>query len=156
MRIHLLSVGRRMPDWVNSAFADYQKRLPPECQLQLLEIEPARRGKSQSPAQARDAEAGRLLKAIPPGAQVIALDERGKSLTSAALARRMQGWLQDGRDVALLVGGADGLAESCRQRAEWHWSLSELTLPHAMVRVLLAEQLYRGWSILNNHPYHRD
>lgn len=156
MRIHLLAVGRRMPGWVNEAFADYSRRLPAECTLILHEIEPGRRGKSVSVARAIEEESGRLLKAIPKGASVIALDERGQSLSSTGLAQRLDHWLQQGRDLALLVGGADGLSEDCKQRADWHWSLSALTLPHALVRVLLAEQLYRAWSIHSNHPYHRE
>lgn len=156
MRIHLLAVGRRMPDWVQAGFAEYSRRLPAECSLHLQEIEPGRRSKSQSPARAQAEEAGHLLGAVPGGARVIALEERGKSMTSMKLAAQMQDWLQDGRDVALLVGGADGLTDACRQRADWQWSLSDLTLPHGMVRVLVAEQLYRAWSILNNHPYHRE
>lgn len=156
MRIHLLAVGRRMPDWVEAGFAEYSRRLPAECSLQLREIEPGRRSKSQLPAKAQAEEATRLLKAIPEGACVVALDERGKSLTSTTLSSHMQDWLQDGRDVVLLVGGADGLTDACRQRADWQWSLSSLTLPHGMVRVLLAEQIYRAWTILQNHPYHRE
>lgn len=156
MRIHLLAVGRRMPDWVEAGYAEYSRRMPAECSLQLKEIEPGRRSKSQSSAKAQAEEAERLLKAIPEGARVVALDERGQSMTSNQLSSRMQDWLQDGRDVVLLVGGADGLTDTCRQRADWQWSLSDLTLPHGMVRVLLAEQLYRAWTILKNHPYHRE
>lgn len=156
MRIHLLAVGRRMPDWVNTAFQDFSRRLPPECSLQLTEIEPGRRGKSQNPERAMGEEGERLLKALPRDAWVIALDERGKSLTSVALSSHLNDWLASGRDVALLVGGADGLTGECRQRADWIWSLSALTLPHAMVRVLVAEQLYRAWSISKGHPYHRE
>lgn len=156
MKLHLLAVGRRMPEWVNTAFADYSRRMPAECSLHLNEIEPYRRGKAQSRERAREEEGQRLLRAIPGDALVIALDERGKSLSSVALAGHLDDWLQAGRDVALLVGGADGLSTDCLQRANWRWSLSELTLPHAMVRVLLAEQLYRAWSISRNHPYHRE
>jgi 23S rRNA (pseudouridine1915-N3)-methyltransferase len=149
-----------MPDWVSAAFTDYARRLPAECSLHLHEVEPGRRSKSQSIERAMAEESERLLrvidKVIPKAALVIALDERGKSLTSTALAQHMQAWLPMGRDVVLMVGGADGLTAECLQRAEWRWSLSKLTLPHAMVRVLLAEQLYRAWSILNNHPYHRE
>ena len=149
-----------MPEWVSTAFDDYCRRLPAECSLQLHEVEPGRRSKSQSIERAMAEESERLLrvidKVIPKGALVIALDERGKSLQSKVLATHMTSWLQEGRDVVLMVGGADGLTQACLQRAQWRWSLSALTLPHAMVRVLLAEQLYRAWSILNNHPYHRE
>jgi 23S rRNA (pseudouridine1915-N3)-methyltransferase len=155
MRIHLLAVGRRMPAWVTAGYAEYAQRLPPECRLLLTEIEPGQRGKGRNPARAMVEEGTRLLAALPKSVQVIALDERGQAWSSTELARRLQAWMQDGRDVALLVGGADGLAQEVRQRADASWSLSKLTLPHALVRVLVAEQLYRAWSILNNHPYHR-
>ncbi len=149
-----------MPEWVVSAFADYSRRMPPECSLQLHEIEPVRRGRSQSPEHAKIEEGERMLKILdkstPAGTLIVALDERGKSLSSKQLAGQMQSWLQGGTDVALLVGGADGLSPACLSQARWRWSLSDLTLPHAMVRVLVAEQLYRAWSIIGNHPYHRE
>jgi 23S rRNA (pseudouridine1915-N3)-methyltransferase len=143
MRIHLLAVGRRMPG------------LPPECRLELKEIEPGERGKGRDPARAKAEEGQRLLSALPKSACVVALDEQGREWSSVELSQRLQAWLQDGRDVALLVGGADGLTDEVKARAEASWSLSKLTLPHALVRVLVAEQLYRAWSILKNHPYHR-
>ncbi len=155
MRIHLLAVGRRMPAWVMSGYTEFAQRLPPECRLILTEIEPGERGKGRDPARAMMDEGTRLLAALPKSAQVIALDERGREWASVELSQRLQAWMQDGRDVALLVGGADGLAPEVKARAETSWSLSKLTLPHALVRVLVAEQLYRAWSILKNHPYHR-
>jgi 23S rRNA (pseudouridine1915-N3)-methyltransferase len=155
MRIHLLAVGRRMPTWIEAGYAEFARRLPPECRLELKEIEPGERGKGRDPARAMAEEGTRLLAALPKSAQVIALDEHGREWSSAELAQRLQAWLQDGRDVALLVGGADGLAPEVKARAETSWALSKLTLPHALVRVLVAEQLYRAWSILKNHPYHR-
>ncbi len=155
MRIQLLAVGRRMPAWVDAGYADFVKRMPPECRLELKEIEPGTRGKGRDPARAMADEAERLLAAIPKSAQVITLDERGREWSSVELAQRLQAWMLDGRDVALLVGGADGLAPEVKSRAESSWSLSKLTLPHALVRVLVAEQLYRAISILKNHPYHR-
>jgi 23S rRNA (pseudouridine1915-N3)-methyltransferase len=155
MRIHLLAVGRRMPEWVRTGFAEFAQRLPPECRLELKEIEPGERGKGRDPSRAMTEEGERLLAALPKSAQVIALDERGKEWSSAELAQRLQAWMQDGRDIALLIGGADGLAPEVTARADVRWSLSKLTLPHALVRVLAAEQLYRAWSILKNHPYHR-
>lgn len=156
MRIHLLAVGRRMPAWVNDGVGEYLKRFPPGCSLQLHEIEPARRSKAASPERYKSDEADRLMAAIPKGALVVALDERGKSPDSQALSGWLENWMQSGRDVALLVGGADGLDARCLEGAELKWSLSPLTLPHALVRILVAEQLYRAWSILNNHPYHRE
>jgi len=155
MRIHLIAVGRRMPAWVATGYLEYAKRLPGECALHLIEVEPLRRGKSAGPDQARDDEAERLLKAIPKGAGVTALDNRGQSWDTESLARHLRGWLAEGRDQALLVGGPDGLAEACLTRADQCWSLSNLTFPHPLVRVILAEQLYRAWTLLQGHPYHR-
>lgn len=156
MRIHLLAVGRRMPDWVEAAAADYLKRFPPECSLRLQEIEPARRGKNIPVERYKAEEAERLLAAVPKGANIIVLDERGKSPDSPGLSRWLAQWMHDGRDVALMIGGADGLDQRCLQAASLRWSLSPLTLPHALVRVMVAEQLYRAWTILRNHPYHRE
>jgi 23S rRNA (pseudouridine1915-N3)-methyltransferase len=144
-----------MPGWVDTAFREYAKRLPTECSLSLVEIEPGRRGKSASPEVARRTEGERMLAAIPKGAQVIAMDGRGRSLSTEQLAQELAGWMAGGRDLALLVGGPEGLAKGCVTRAERLWSLSPLTFPHPLVRVILAEQLYRAWSILKGHPYHR-
>jgi 23S rRNA (pseudouridine1915-N3)-methyltransferase len=155
MKIHLLAVGRRMPAWIESGYAEFAQRLPPECRLALKEIEPGARGKGRDPARAMAEEGERMQAALPKDVRVIALDESGHEWSSVELSRQLQGWLQGGRDVALLVGGADGLAPALKARAELSWSLSKLTLPHALVRVLVAEQLYRAWSILKNHPYHR-
>ena len=155
MRIHLLCVGRRMPGWVEQGYREYAKRLPPECGLHLTEIEPGHRGKGASPETARRDEGERMLAALPKGVQVIALDERGRAWTTEELAATLAGWMADGRDLALLVGGPEGLADACRERADRLWSLSPLTFPHPLVRVVLAEQLYRAWSILKGHPYHR-
>lgn len=155
MRIHLIAVGQRLPDWIVRGYEEYAKRMPPECRLELVEIGPGQRGRKLDPKRAMDAEGERQLAAIPKGALVIALDERGQSWDTPEVARRLGGWLGEGRDVALLVGGADGLAPACRERAELSWSLSKLVFPHPLVRVILAEQLYRAWSLLNNHPYHR-
>lgn len=155
MRIHLIAVGTRMPAWVNSGYAEYAKRLPPSCALRLIEI-PAEKATKQTLAERRVAAEGeRQLAAIPVGSRVIVLDEQGREWDTKQLAERLAQWQQDGRDLALLVGGADGLAKACRQRAEENWALSRLTLPHPLVRVMVAEQLYRAWSLLNNHPYHR-
>jgi len=152
-----------MPDWVEQGFAEYVKRLPPECTLELTEIEPARRGKSRGKAagsvalrhRLRADEGDRLLKAIPADALVIALDVSGRTWSTEQLADRLQDWMASGRDIALLVGGADGLSAECLARADLRWSLSPLTFPHPLVRVMLAEQIYRAWSILAGHPYHR-
>lgn len=155
MKIILAAVGNKMPAWVQTAYADYAARLPKECALQLKEIALAQRGKNADLARARKEEGEKILRAVPRDALVIALDERGEMLTSVQWSRELAQWLASGRDVALLVGGPDGHAPEVLARAQRTWSLSKLTLPHAMVRVLVAEQVYRAWSLLANHPYHR-
>ena len=155
VRIHLLAVGTRMPVWVVAAYQEYAKRLPRECMLQLVEIPLGKRHKSRGAAQAAAEEGQRLLALLPKDCTVIALDVRGSSWSTETLAVRLQDWLASGRDVALLVGGPDGLSEACLKRADLKWSLSALTYPHALVRVVLAEQLYRAWTITTGHPYHR-
>lgn len=155
MQIHLIAVGTRMPAWVTEGYREYASRLPRECSLKLVEIPPCKRRKTLNTERIRAEEGQQLQAALPPQATVIALDVRGKPWDTETLATRMHGWLQDGRDVALLVGGADGLSDECLGRADLHWSLSAHTLPHALVRVVVAEQLYRAWTILTGHPYHR-
>jgi len=155
MRIHLISVGTRMPVWVNDAYHDFAKRLPHECSLLLREIEAGKRGKNTDIKRLIAAEGERMLAAIPTNALCIALDVEGKQYSSETLASSLTEWMASGDDVALLVGGADGLAQACLQRASLRWSLSQLTLPHMLVRVVLAEQLYRAWSIGRGLPYHR-
>jgi len=144
-----------MPGWIDTGYREYAKRLPPECSLSLLEIAPGHHGKGGSPEVARREEGARLLAALPKGVRVIALDGRGRAWSTEELADTLASWLADGRDLALLVGGPEGLAEACIERADGIWSLSPLTFPHPLVRVILAEQLYRAWSILQGHPYHR-
>ena len=155
MRISLLSVGRRMPAWVDAGFGEYAKRMPRECSLNLVEIDPVTRGKGVTTARACTIEGERLLKALPKGARVIALDVRGRAWDTEELARRLRLWMMDGKDLGLLVGGADGLSEDCLTRAEQRWSLSPLTFPHQLVRVMLAEQMYRAWTLIQRRPYHR-
>jgi len=155
MKLWLLAVGQRMPRWVDEAYADYAKRLPSETPLLLKEIRAETRSSSLSAEAVMEREAQRIESALLPGARMVALDEHGLRLTTAALAEQLQHWRQDGRDVALIVGGADGLAPRVKQRADTLLRLSDLTLPHGLVRVLLAEQLYRAHSLLSGHPYHR-
>lgn len=155
MRIDLIAVGQRMPAWVADGFNDFSRRLPRECSLHLTEIAAVQRGKRDNSEQAIRTEGERLLAAIPAGSIVIALDVQGETWSSTELARQFEEWLHSGGSVALLVGGADGLSQECLKRAVRRWSLSPLTLPHMLVRILVAEQLYRAWSILKNHPYHR-
>ena len=155
MRIHLIAVGDRMPGWVEQGYAEYARRLPPECALDLIEIAPGRRSKGADLTRIAQDECARMLAAVPRQAQVVALDVDGRPWSTAELAQQLRGWLQSGRDLALLVGGPEGLAPACRARADLAWSLSRLTLPHALVRVVVAEQIYRAWSVLAHHPYHR-
>jgi 23S rRNA (pseudouridine1915-N3)-methyltransferase len=155
VRIHLLAVGTRMPSWVVEGYREYTKRLPRECSLQLVEIPPAKRHKSLSAEQARQQEGQAILAALPKDCSVVALDVRGKPWSTETLATQLDDWLVSGRDVALLVGGPDGLSDACLERADQRWSLSALTYPHALVRIVLAEQLYRAWTINTGHPYHR-
>ena len=155
MRIHLITVGHRPPAWVEAGFQEYAKRLAPVCSLHLVEIRPASRAAASDPARCRETEAKRIRAAIPAGAWLVALDEHGELWTTAALARQFQNWMTSAREVAMLAGGPDGLDPGCIAEARQVWSLSPLTLPHALVRVIVAEQIYRAWSILQQHPYHR-
>ncbi|HWH81505.1 MAG TPA: 23S rRNA (pseudouridine(1915)-N(3))-methyltransferase RlmH [Burkholderiaceae bacterium] len=155
MKLLLAAVGQRPPAWVQTAYSEFEKRFPPELRLELhaVKAEP-RAGKSA--AQAMAAEAQRLNAALPRGVRRVVLDEHGARVTTRALADRLQAWQRDGRDVALLIGGPDGLDPALKDAADETLRLSELTLPHAFVRVLLAEALYRAWSLTVNHPYHRE
>ena len=155
MKLNLLAVGTKMPAWVTDGYQEYAKRMPRECSLQLHEIIPAKRGKSGSPSQWMREEGERILAAIPDNHHVVALDVQGKSWDTEALAEQLKSWMADGRDVSLIVGGPDGITDECLKRANQRWSLSALTLPHPLVRIVLAEQLYRAWTVLQNHPYHR-
>lgn len=145
-----------MPSWVDAGFADYAARLPRECRLDLTEITLSRFRRSGDIARAVRDEGERMLAAVSDMDQVVALDVGGKSFDTAGMADLLDAWLHGGRDVALLVGGPDGLAPACIERSGLRWSLSPLTLPHGLVRILLAEQLYRAWTILRGHPYHRE
>lgn len=155
MKIHLLAIGARMPNWIKTGYAEYAGRLPQECRLNLVEIPAGKRSTRVDLPRLIRAEGERLLAAIPTGSRVIALDERGREWGTAELAEQLAGWLREGRDLSLLIGGPDGLDAACRDRAEHLWALSRLTLPHPLVRIVVAEQLYRAWSLLHHHPYHR-
>ncbi|HSJ49045.1 MAG TPA: 23S rRNA (pseudouridine(1915)-N(3))-methyltransferase RlmH [Gammaproteobacteria bacterium] len=155
MQIQLIAVGTRMPAWVQEGFTEYAKRMPRECALQLVEIPLGKRGKNADVQRAIAEEGEKMLAALPRDCQVIALEVEGRAWSTPQLAGELETWLGAGRDVALLVGGPDGLSEACRRRADRAWSLSPLTLPHPLVRVLLAEQLYRAWTLYKGHPYHR-
>lgn len=154
MHIRILAVGQRQPAWVTSAVDEYAVRLPRNWRFSVKEIPAAKRGKHR-PAAAVDTEGESIIAELGENERLIALDERGKEATSQALSRWLCDWQTDGRDVALAIGGADGLSSVCLSRAELRLSLSRLTLPHGLVRVLLVEQLYRAWSLQTGHPYHR-
>jgi len=156
MRLLLVSVGQRPPAWAQTAYDDFAKRFPPELKLELKAVKAEPRSAGKSPGQMMAAEAARLEAACPKGARRVLLDERGSRLTTLQLAERLQFWLGDGRDVVLLVGGPDGLDPTLKASADETLRLSDLTLPHAFVRVLLAEALYRAWSLGVGHPYHRE
>lgn len=155
MRISLISVGTRMPSWVEEGVAEYSKRLPADFSLTLVEVPLARRGKGLDVEQAIRKESEALLARVKPTDHVVALEVEGRALSTEAMARRVEAIRMEGRNIVLLVGGPDGLGESCLQRADEQWSLSALTLPHPLVRIVVAEQVYRIWSVLNAHPYHR-
>lgn len=155
MRIRLIAVGTRMPAWVNEGFEEYRKRLNQDVTLELVEIPAGKRGKNADLDRILDKEGELMLAALHPSDYVITLDVKGQRLSTEKLAQQLEKRLQQGNHVALLIGGPEGLPPQCRQKAQESWSLSDLTLPHPLVRVLIAEQLYRAWSILKGHPYHR-
>jgi 23S rRNA (pseudouridine1915-N3)-methyltransferase len=154
MQLHLIAVGTRVPDWVGLGYEEYARRMPPECRLNLKAV--ALRGKLPPGNERKRREAELLLEALPTRATVVALDEHGANWSTRKLADRLGDWMEQGRDVAFMVGGPDGLDERCKEKADLTWSLSALTLPHAMVRVVVAEQLYRASALLKGHPYHRE
>lgn len=156
MKLHIVAVGHKMPAWINAGFAEYTQRMPRETRIELSEVKPAVRTDGKSAAHWRELEAARVLDAVPVRCRRIVLDERGKSLSTVELSRRIERWKTEGDDVAFIIGGADGTADSLKKEAELLWSLSPLTLPHGLCRVILAEQLYRAVSLLAGHPYHRE
>ncbi|GGA97763.1 MULTISPECIES: 23S rRNA (pseudouridine(1915)-N(3))-methyltransferase RlmH [Agarivorans] len=156
MKIQLVAVGTKMPAWVETAYQEYARRFPKDMPLELIEVNAGKRGKNADIKRILDKEGEATLAVIPKGNRVVTLEVTGKSWTTPQLAQQLEAWKMDGRDVSLLIGGPEGLAPSCIQLAEQRWSLSALTLPHPMVRVIVAETLYRAWSITANHPYHRE
>ncbi|NUU65029.1 23S rRNA (pseudouridine(1915)-N(3))-methyltransferase RlmH [Enterobacteriaceae bacterium BIT-l23] len=156
MKLQLVAVGTKMPDWVQTGFNEYLRRFPKDLPFELLEIPAGKRGKNADIRRIQDKEGELMLESIGKGNRIVTLDIPGKPWDTPKLARELERWKQDGRDVSLLIGGPEGLAPACKAAAEQSWSLSPLTLPHPLVRVLVAESLYRAWSITANHPYHRE
>lgn len=156
MKLLVVAVGQRQPAWADTAWADFAKRFPPEMRLELRELKAEPRSGGKTAAQCMAAEAQRFEAALPKGVRRVVLDERGTRLTTPQLAERIKAWREDGRDCALLIGGPDGLDHALKATGDETMRLSDLTLPHAFARVLLAEALYRGWSVLEGHPYHRE
>ncbi len=155
MKLVVAAIGQRMPKWVDQAWDEFARRFPPSLPLELKEIRMPQRSRKPDIAALKRQEGAALLAAVPASAWLVALDERGKQWSTEDLAARFEDWMHEGRDIAFLIGGPDGLPESSRSRADHCWSLGRATWPHALVRVMLAEQLYRAWSITQNHPYHR-
>ncbi|WP_100657113.1 23S rRNA (pseudouridine(1915)-N(3))-methyltransferase RlmH [Alteromonas flava] len=156
MRIQIIAVGNKMPKWVSEGCNEYLRRFPPDMPVTFTEIPPGKRGKNADIPRILEKEGELMLKAAGKSTRVIALAVTGKNWSTGQLAQNLTDWQLDGRDVSLLIGGPEGLSPACTQAAEQQWSLSALTLPHPMVRVILAESLYRAWSVNNNHPYHRE
>jgi 23S rRNA (pseudouridine1915-N3)-methyltransferase len=156
MRVSIVSVGHKMPAWIQAGYKEYVKRLPPEIKVELVELKPEDKASGKTVDKAKALEGERILAALPEGATVYVLDEKGRPVTTQGLSVMLAQWMRDATHPAFVIGGADGLSEAVRTRADKLLSLSALTLPHGLARVLLAEQLYRAWSILANHPYHRE
>lgn len=156
MKIKLIAVGTKMPSWVTQAFFEYQRRFPKDMPLELVEIPAGKRGKNADIARILHKEGQAMLAAVPHNYKIVTLDIPGKPWDTKQLAMQLESWKLDGRNIAILIGGPEGLAPECKQKAQQSWSLSPLTLPHPLVRVIMAESLYRAWSITANHPYHRE
>jgi 23S rRNA (pseudouridine1915-N3)-methyltransferase len=156
VRVTILSVGHKMPAWIQDGFHEYTRRMPPEVRVELVELKPEERGAGKGADKAKDVEGERLIAALPAGGTLLALDEKGRAFTTQGLAVMLADWMRDAVHPVFAIGGADGLSAAVKERADKLVSLSALTLPHALVRVVLAEQLYRAWTILARHPYHRE
>lgn len=155
MQLRIIAAGTRMPDWVTAGWKQYAGRMPDSCRLELLEIALVHRGRGISDAKAKEKETEKMMTAVQPGHRVVAMEVTGRSLSTEQLAEQLTRWREDSRNVDLLIGGPDGLSTAATERADEAWSLSPLTFPHGLVRILVAEQLYRAWTILQGHPYHR-
>lgn len=155
MRLRIIAVGTKMPDWVEAGYAEYHKRLPRDFAVELVELPLATRSKNSDIARAMEKEGEAMLAAVGKGDSIITLEVKGKPWSTEQLAEQLAGWRMSGNNYSLLIGGPDGLAPACLAQSSSRWSLSPLTLPHPLVRILLIEQLYRAWTILQNHPYHK-
>ena len=156
MRLNLIAVGKRMPIWVDTAFIEYSKRLPKNINFNLTEITPANRNKNRNSDESKKIEEKKINAVISSDDLVIALDVKGKLISSLSLSKKLNTWIDNQQQISILIGGADGLSSSIKKTADEIWSLSEMTLPHSLVRIIIIEQLYRAWSIISNHPYHRE
>lgn len=156
MKIRMIAVGQKMPHWVTEGFHTYAKRFPSDCELELIEIAAGKRGKNADIQRILKQEGDAMLNAVGKGDRIVTLEVTGANWSTPKLAQRLEHWQMDGRDISLLIGGPEGLASACIAAADERWSLSALTLPHPLVRVLVAESLYRAWSVTANHPYHRE
>ncbi|MHB1678376.1 MAG: 23S rRNA (pseudouridine(1915)-N(3))-methyltransferase RlmH [Sulfuriferula sp.] len=156
MKLHIIAIGQKMPGWINAGFAEYAKRMPKETSLHLLELKPEKRSSGKTAEQIKSLERDRILASIPHDTVVWALDEHGEQFTTLGIADQLRNSMGTGRNICFIIGGADGLHDDIKRRGDKLFSLSRLTLPHGLVRVLLAEQLYRAWSVTQNHPYHRE
>lgn len=156
MKLQLIAVGTKMPKWVETGYNEYQRRFPKDMPLELIEIPAEKRGKNADIARILQKEGESMLAAIAKGNRIVTLDIPGKSWDTKQLAEQLEFWKRDARDVSILIGGPEGLSPACKAAADQCWSLSPLTLPHPLVRVVMAESLYRAWSITTNHPYHRE
>ena len=156
MRLNLIAVGKRMPIWVDTAFIEYSKRLPKNINFNLTEINPANRNKNRNSDESKKIEEKKINAVISSDDLVIALDVKGKLISSLSLSKKLNTWIDNQQQISILIGGADGLSSSIKKTADEIWSLSEMTLPHGLVRIIIIEQLYRAWSIISNHPYHRE
>lgn len=156
MQIQIVAVGNKMPNWVVEGTNEYIRRFPRDMPVSFLEVTPGKRGKNADVQRILYEEGQRCLQQIPKGNKVVTLEVLGKPLSTPQLAKELDKWKMDGRDISLLIGGPEGLSPECQQASEQRWSLSNLTLPHPMVRVIVVESLYRAWSVTQNHPYHRE
>lgn len=156
MKLQLIAVGNKMPKWVEEGYLEYSRRFPKDMPLELIEIAAGKRGKNADIARILQKEGESMLQAIAKGNRIVTLDIPGKRWDTSELAQQLINWQQDGRDVSILIGGPEGLSPACKAAADQSWSLSPLTFPHPLVRVMMAESLYRAWSITVNHPYHRE